>query len=76
LQTLSVYLSSNTVAWVCERTIPTERPSAKLVPTFADRRCHGLSRPEPLLFLPSRSSIVLTRLCGPRFRPITSQKIW
>jgi hypothetical protein len=32
----------NSVAWVRERTIPTERPrlSAKLVSTFADRGCH------------------------------------
>jgi hypothetical protein len=35
-----------------------------------------LSRPEPLLFLPSSSSIVLKRLSGPRSRPTTSQKIW
>jgi hypothetical protein len=34
------------------------------------------SRPEPLLFLPSSSSIVLTRLSGARFRPATFQKIW
>jgi hypothetical protein len=34
------------------------------------------SRPESLLFLPSSSSVVLTRLSGPRSRPTTSQKIW
>jgi hypothetical protein len=34
------------------------------------------SRPEPLLFLSSSSSIVLTRLSGPHYRPTTSQKIW
>jgi hypothetical protein len=34
------------------------------------------SRPEPLLFLSSSSSVVLTRLSGPRSRPTTSQKIW
>jgi hypothetical protein len=57
---------------------------AKLVPTFEDRgvpRCQRdgslrrysrISRPKPLLFLPSSSSIVLTRLSGPRS---TSQKI-
>jgi hypothetical protein len=28
-----------------------------------------LSRPEPLLFLPSSSSVVLTRLSGPHCRP-------
>jgi hypothetical protein len=32
------------------------------------------SRPEPLIFLPSSSSIVLRRLSGPRSRPTTSQK--
>jgi hypothetical protein len=59
------------------------RLSAKLVPTFEDRRCHvvsvtdllrrytRLSRPKPLLFLSSNSSIVLTRLSGPRSRPTT-----
>jgi hypothetical protein len=31
--------------------------------------------PEPLLFHSSSSSIVLTRLSGPRSRPTTSQKI-
>jgi hypothetical protein len=35
-----------------------------------------ISRPEPLLFLPSSSSIVLMRLSGPCSRPITSQKVW
>jgi hypothetical protein len=61
--------------------------SAKLVPTFADRGCHvisvtdpydpysRLSRPEPLLFLSSSSSIVLMRLSGPHSRP-TTQEIW
>jgi hypothetical protein len=60
------------------------RLSAKLVPTFADRRMSRgqgggslrpysrLSRPEPLPFLSSSSSIVLTRLSGPRSRPTTS----
>jgi hypothetical protein len=33
------------------------------------------SRHDALLFLPSSSSIVLTRLSGPRSRPTTSQKI-
>jgi hypothetical protein len=33
------------------------------------------SRPEQLLSLPSNSSIVFTRLSGPRSRPTTSQKI-
>jgi hypothetical protein len=64
------------------------RLSVKLVPTFADRECHvfsvtdpygrtlGFLDLEPLLFLSSSSSIVLTRLGGPRSRPTTSQKIW
>jgi hypothetical protein len=34
------------------------------------------SIPEPLLFLSSSSSVVLTRLCVPRSRPTTSQKMW
>jgi hypothetical protein len=34
------------------------------------------SWPEPLLFHSSSSSIILTRLSGPRSRPTTSQKIW
>jgi hypothetical protein len=67
---------------------PSDRSlSAKLVPTFADRGCHVVSvtdplrpysrfsRPEPLLFPPSSSSVVLTRLSGPRSRPTTCQKI-
>jgi hypothetical protein len=32
------------------------------------------SRPEPLLFLPSSSSIVLTRLGGHHYRPTTTQR--
>jgi hypothetical protein len=62
--------------------------SEKLVPTFADREVpcgqrngslrpySRLSGPEPLLFLPSSSSIVLTRLSGPCSRLTTAQKIW
>jgi hypothetical protein len=73
-------------AWVPEQS--DRRLSAKLVPTFAVRRVprgrpNGslrpytrFFRPEPLLFLSSSSSIVLTRLSGPRSRPTTSQKIW
>jgi hypothetical protein len=34
-----------------------------------------LSILEPLLFLPSTSSVVLMRLSGPHARPIASQKI-
>jgi hypothetical protein len=35
----------------------------------------SISRPEPLLFPPSITSVVLTSLSGPRSRPNTSQKI-
>jgi hypothetical protein len=35
-----------------------------------------LSRPDPLLFPSSSSSIVLTRLSGSRSRPSTSHNIW
>jgi hypothetical protein len=34
------------------------------------------SSPEPLLFLPTSSSVILPRLSGPSSRPTTSQKIW
>jgi hypothetical protein len=59
------------------------RLSEMLVSTFADRGCRvvsgedplrphfRLSGPEPLLFLPSSFSVVLTRLSGPRSRPTT-----
>jgi hypothetical protein len=69
-------------------TIPTEQPP--LVGEVSANSCGSrvsrdqrngsprsysrISRPEPLLFLPSRSSIVLTRLSGPRSRSTTSQK--
>jgi hypothetical protein len=55
------------------------RLSAWLVPTFVWRiptALFSVSRLEPLLFLSSNSSVVLTRLNGPRSRPTTSQKIW
>jgi hypothetical protein len=64
------------------------RLSAKLVPTFVDRGVSRsqrdgsprpysrFSRPQPLLFLSSSSSIVFTRLSELRSRPTTSQKIW
>jgi hypothetical protein len=32
-------------------------------------RILGISRPEPLLFVPSSSSVALKRLSGPRSRP-------
>jgi hypothetical protein len=85
-----LHLKLNSVTWVCERTISTERPplvgevSANLYGYRVSRgRLNGsprlysrVSRPEPLLFLSSSSSVVLTRLSGPRSRPTTSQKIW
>jgi hypothetical protein len=37
---------TNSVVWVRERTIPTER-QPKLVPTFADTRCHVVSVTDP-----------------------------
>jgi hypothetical protein len=58
-----------------------------LLPRFADRGVSrsqrggsptaviSVTRPKPPLFLSSSSSIVLTRLSGPRSRPTTSQKI-
>jgi hypothetical protein len=60
----------------------------RLVPTFAGRWCHVVSVTDPYgrvlglldrshyVFLPSSSSIELTRLSGPRSIPTTSQKIW
>jgi hypothetical protein len=79
----------NSVALVRERTIPTERPMpvGEISVHFWGRgvscgqRVGSLrpqsrfARQEPLLFLPSSSSIVLARLNGPRSRPST-QKIW
>jgi hypothetical protein len=59
----------------------------KLVPTFVDRLCHVVSVTDSYgrilgflnrilyFFLASSSSVVLTRLSGPRSRP-TTQKIW
>jgi hypothetical protein len=41
--------------------------SAKQIPTSV----FLVPRPQPLFFLPSSSSIVLTRLSGPRSRPTT-----
>jgi hypothetical protein len=63
------------------------RLSAKLVPTFVDRGCHMVSATDLygyILFFLDRSryfifqnssSVVLTRLSGPRSRPTASQKI-
>jgi hypothetical protein len=78
------------VALARERTMPTERPPhvGEVSANFCRQRMsHGqrngsprpysrFSRPEPLLFHSSSSSIVLTRLSGPCSRSTTSQKIW
>jgi hypothetical protein len=82
-------LKLNFVALVRERTIPIERPPhvGEVSANFCGYRvscCQRngslqpyfrYSRPEPLPFLPSSSSIVLTRLDVPCSRPTTSQKI-
>jgi hypothetical protein len=82
--------NENSVVWVRERTIQTERPPlvGEVIANFCGWRmsccqCDGFlrpysrfPRPEPLLYLSSSSSIVLTRLSGLRSRPTTSQKIW
>jgi hypothetical protein len=78
------------VTWVHERTIPTERPPlvGEVSANVWCWRVSGgqrdwsplpysrISRPDPLLFLSSSSSVVVTRLSGPRSRRTTSQKIW
>jgi hypothetical protein len=58
----SVALVSKLVEW-----------SAQRIPTVVS--LYFLD-PEPLLFHLSSSSIILTRMSGPRSRPTTSQKIW
>jgi hypothetical protein len=83
-------LQANSMALFCKRTIPAKRPQhvGEVSANFCCRRCRMVSTTDPhsriLSFLdPSRyyffqvsSSIVLTRLSGPRSRPTTSQKIW
>jgi hypothetical protein len=78
----------NSVAWVGNRTISTELP--QLVGEVSDNfcgyrvprgQCDGTlwpysSKPGPLIFLSSSSSILLMRQSGPRSRPTTSQKTW
>jgi hypothetical protein len=56
---------TDSVAWVRQWTIPIERPP--LV---------GEVRTGTATFFSSSSSVVLTRLSGPRSKPTTSQKIW
>jgi hypothetical protein len=80
-----VWRSSVAVESASELYRPTDqRLSTKLVQNlqiggqrdWSLRPYSRLSRPEPLLFLPSSSSIILTRLSGSRSRSTTSQKIW
>jgi hypothetical protein len=80
----------NYVTRVRERTIPTERQPlvGEVSADFGGYRLprsqrdgsirpySRFSRPEPLLFLLSSFSIVLTRLSGHLSRPTISQKIW
>jgi hypothetical protein len=75
---------------VGEQTVLTERPPpvGEISAIFCGQRVlHGqhnrslqpysrFFRPEPLIFLPSSSSVVLTRLSGPRSIPTASQKMW
>jgi hypothetical protein len=82
--------SINSVAWVRERTLPTEKLPVvgEVNANFYEKRVPSgqrdgylqpfsrLSRPEPTLFRSRSSSVVLTRLSGPRSRPTMSQKIW
>jgi hypothetical protein len=81
---------NNSVAWVRERIIPTERPPlvGELVPTFTDRGCHVFSVMDPYgrilafldrsryFFFQVAHHLYFTRMRGTRSRPITFQKIW
>jgi hypothetical protein len=81
---------TNSVALVRKRTIPTERPPlvGEVSANFSGYRVSRGQRnesPRPLIsifytgtatFLTNSSSIIFTRLSGPRFRPTTSQKMW
>jgi hypothetical protein len=83
-------INLNSMVWVRERTIPTERPQlvGDVGANFADRGCHVVTLTDPYccildfldrsryFFFPSSSSVVLTRLSGARSRPSTSQKMW
>jgi hypothetical protein len=87
----SIHHKKNSMASVCERTIPTERPplvgevNANLCANTSVSRGHRngfprpysrISRPQPLFFLPSSSSVVLKRLSGSHSRPTTFQKMY
>jgi hypothetical protein len=58
-------VSSNFFFFFCGQRVPHGQHDESLRP------CSWISRLEPLLFLPSISSVVLTRLSGPRSRPTT-----
>jgi hypothetical protein len=81
---------TNVVALDREPITPAERPPlvGRVSANFCGEGCSvvsatdphggnlGFSRPEPLILLPSSSSIVLTRLSGPRSRPTAPEKMW
>jgi hypothetical protein len=85
-----LYKSTCNYALVRKRTIPTAWPPlvGEVSANFLDRECRvvsatdphgrifGFLDPEPLFFHSSSSSVILTRLSGPRSRPTTSHKIW
>jgi hypothetical protein len=83
-QNMSTWDSMISEILVRKWTIPTERSPhvGEVSSNFSaqsnesPRPYSRFSRPEPLLFLPSSSSLVLTRLSGPCSRPTTSKKIW
>jgi hypothetical protein len=80
---------TNSVASVCERTIPTEQPPfiGEVSANFCEKRVVAwLALRIPMAVIAvfwtgaatflSGSSSILLRLSGPRSRPTTSQKIW
>jgi hypothetical protein len=80
----TVYLvyKLNSLALVRKQTLPAERPPlqidcvARPAPRIPMAVNLDFLDPEPLLFHSSSSSVILTRLSGPRSRPAISQKIW
>jgi hypothetical protein len=70
IPTLRPHLVGEVTANVCKQRVPRGQRDGSLRPYYR------LSRPEPLHFLSSSSSVVLTRLSGPCPRPTTSRKIW
>jgi hypothetical protein len=80
----------NSVAWIRERTIPTERPPlvGEVSANFCAWRVQRgqldgflrpyfrISRPESLFSFASSSPVVLESLSGPRSRPTIYQKTW